>query len=350
MRIFHLLNSLGEANGIVNMVTDLAIEQVRLGHQVTVVSKDGERARTLRAHGVGTEPIDFTRGLHLPNSRLRLRRAILHHQPHVVHVHTVTPYLLLRTIRRRTLTVATIHNEWQRHANLLRTADIVVGVSEAVTAAMIARGLDSRRARTVLNGTLGSVRSISRASTHDTWSPERPALLSVGSVSHRKGSDLLLKAFTRIAEVHEDAELWVVGNVDWKEFDIEAELTGHANRIHYVGVADPWPYYRGATLFLMPSRNEPFGLVAAEAQSCGLPVISFRVGGIPEVVRDGVSGVLSDPEDWQSMAKHSLRLLENESLRLQMSRAASLNADRLSTRRMASEYLDLYNSRVVVNA
>jgi len=67
-----------------------------------------------------------------------------------------------------------------------------------------------------------------------------------------------------------------------------------------------------ADLFLLPSRNESFGLVALEALSCGVPVIATHAGGIPEVVKDGECGFLEKLGDTEKMAKRCLELLEDE--------------------------------------
>ncbi len=69
-----------------------------------------------------------------------------------------------------------------------------------------------------------------------------------------------------------------------------------------------------ADLFLIPSENESFGLAALEAMACEVPVISSNAGGLPEVNLHGITGCLAEIGDVQSMAKHALMLLEDESL------------------------------------
>ena len=71
----------------------------------------------------------------------------------------------------------------------------------------------------------------------------------------------------------------------------------------------------GADLFLLPSETESFGLAALEALSCEVPVIATRVGGVPEVVRDGESGYLFGLGDVEGMSEGALRLLGDEELR-----------------------------------
>jgi len=71
------------------------------------------------------------------------------------------------------------------------------------------------------------------------------------------------------------------------------------------------PLLSVSDLFLLPSAQESFGLAALEAMACEVPVVASRVGGLPEVVEDGVSGFLRDPEDVEGMAKSAIDLLTN---------------------------------------
>jgi glycosyltransferase involved in cell wall biosynthesis len=75
---------------------------------------------------------------------------------------------------------------------------------------------------------------------------------------------------------------------------------------------------RRFSVFCMPSRAESFGVSAVEAASCGLPVVACRVGGIPEIVEDGRSGLLCDPEDEFELARALSQLLSDAKARREM--------------------------------
>jgi N-acetyl-alpha-D-glucosaminyl L-malate synthase BshA len=75
-------------------------------------------------------------------------------------------------------------------------------------------------------------------------------------------------------------------------------------------------------LFLLPSAQESFGLAALEAMACEVPVVASRVGGLPEVIEDGVSGFLHPPEDLEGMAASGVRLLSDPNLHARVARAA----------------------------
>ncbi len=75
-------------------------------------------------------------------------------------------------------------------------------------------------------------------------------------------------------------------------------------------------------LLLLPSENESFGLVALEAMACEVPVVASRVGGLPEVLTDGVEGFLVEPRDIAKMAECSLKILASPSYREEMGKRA----------------------------
>ena len=81
------------------------------------------------------------------------------------------------------------------------------------------------------------------------------------------------------------------------------------------------PLLSVSDLFLLPSAQESFGLAALEAMACEVPVVASRVGGLPEVVEDGVSGFLCEPDDIDGMSKAAVDLLTNPSLHAQFARA-----------------------------
>ncbi len=85
-------------------------------------------------------------------------------------------------------------------------------------------------------------------------------------------------------------------------------------------------YYRAADVFLMPSRCETFGMVAAESMACGTPVVAFAVGGVMDVIGDDEGGCLVPPGDTGGMARAVVRLLEQDELRTAVGHRAAARA------------------------
>jgi glycosyltransferase involved in cell wall biosynthesis len=77
-------------------------------------------------------------------------------------------------------------------------------------------------------------------------------------------------------------------------------------------------FYHSIDILAMPSRRESFGMSAAEASATGLPVIASRVGGLPEVIEQGVNGILVEPENIQELAKAISSLANDPELRKRM--------------------------------
>lgn len=123
-----------------------------------------------------------------------------------------------------------------------------------------------------------------------------------------------------------------------------ARELGVSNDVLFLGKIDPVaPLLAGADLFMLPSNAESFGLSALEALASGVPVIGTNVGGLPSVVKDGVTGYLSDVGDVDAMARSAIRLLTDDDLWQAMSRAAAADArDRFSQDTIVAQYEALY--------
>lgn len=122
--------------------------------------------------------------------------------------------------------------------------------------------------------------------------------------------------------------LWLVGDGPDREpirkQVQDLELTAH---VQFLGERIDLPgLLRQADLFLLPSESESFGLAALEAMACAVPVVGARVGGIPEVVTDGETGLLAPVGDVATMAAHVVRLLADDALRDRFAHAARKRA------------------------
>jgi N-acetyl-alpha-D-glucosaminyl L-malate synthase BshA len=97
-----------------------------------------------------------------------------------------------------------------------------------------------------------------------------------------------------------------------------------ADRVEFVGEQpDLVPWLSAADIFLLPSSQESFGLAALEAMACEVPVVASRVGGLPEVIEDGVTGFLCGADDIDGMAARATELADDANLRRRVGRAAA---------------------------
>ena len=130
----------------------------------------------------------------------------------------------------------------------------------------------------------------------------------------QKGVDVLLKSLPLILR-HRKVLLNVIGTgprlTQYQALAGELGITEHVRFLGFVEHQEMPRHYQQADLFVLLSRRESFGLVLAEAMACGLPVVATTAGAIPEVVEDGVTGVLVPPDDPKTLANAILSLLSD---------------------------------------
>ena len=130
------------------------------------------------------------------------------------------------------------------------------------------------------------------------------------------------------------------------EAEDEARLLGITEHVHFLGkIESVAPLLASADLFLLPTEKESFGLSALEALASGVPVIGCRTGGLPEVVRDGETGVLREVGDVEAMAVGGLELLRDEAKWKAFSTLGASDArERFSREAIVRQYEALYAS------
>ena len=181
-----------------------------------------------------------------------------------------------------------------------------------------------------------------------------PIVLFAGRIQPLKGADIAVEAVAQLELIDAPApHLLIVGGPSGPDGDAElgrvrqtATDLGIGDRVHCLA---PQPhaqlvaFYQAANVLIMPSRAESFGLVAAEAQACGLPVVAGAVGGLPYVVSDGVSGLLVDGPDPASYARALTKILGDPALADHLSAGAVEFAAQFSWPSTADRLLELYS-------
>ena len=179
-----------------------------------------------------------------------------------------------------------------------------------------------------------------------------PTVLFVGRIQALKGLDVAVEALCTVRDRLPEARMIVVGGPSGPSGEEEhrsiqemADRLGLRDAVTWWGVQPHGRlpiFYRAADVLVVPSRSESFGLVAAEAQASGLPVVAANVGGLRYVIRDGRSGVLVDGWDPADYGKALLRVLESPAERLHLAAGALEAGRRFGWDRATERLLELY--------
>ncbi len=235
---------------------------------------------------------------------------MLYSVPHVVTVHSLEP---LRPWKAEQLGGGYALSSWcERTA--VEAAAAVIAVSEGMRADVLAAypAVPPDRVRVIRNGI--DTREYAPDTATDVLDQHgidlgQPSVVFVGRVTRQKGLPVLLRAADRIDPA---AQLVIcAGQADTPE--LEAEVAGLAGQLRerrsgviwlsgMLAMREVIQLLTHATVFACPSLYEPLGIVNLEAMACGAAVVASRVGGIPEVVADGETGLLVPPDDPAALA------------------------------------------------
>ncbi|MBN2460295.1 MAG: glycosyltransferase family 4 protein [Candidatus Cloacimonetes bacterium] len=200
-------------------------------------------------------------------------------------------------------------------------ADYLIAISNDCKQHAVNSGAPEHKIKIIYNGTdtdrffPDKLRGNAIKKKHDIGKKAK-LLLTVRSLNYRKGIDILIKAMPDILKAVPDSFLIVGGDGPEKanlktlvsELGIDKRIifTGHIpNKV----LVD---YYNACDIFIIPSREEGFGIAAAEAMACGVPVIGTKAGGLVETIQDGITGLLVESEDVNNLSKAVIKLLSKK--------------------------------------
>jgi glycosyltransferase involved in cell wall biosynthesis len=242
-------------------------------------------------------------------------RFVRRQNPGVVHVHStfagaVVRPLLAVTGRTRRVIYCPHGWAWVRampayarkitqwiERGLAHLSDSVVCISEHERELALEAGISPNKLSVVLNGI--AERAPQPEGPAPDWPEGRRRLLFVGRFDQQKGVDLFCAALRNLGD---EAHGVLAGDAVLADART-IKLPANAQAVGWVTPTRLETLFRSADVLVVPSRWEGFGLIAAEAMRAGLPVLAARVGGLPEVVADGETGVLFEPGDVQAMVR-----------------------------------------------
>ncbi len=222
----------------------------------------------------------------------------------------------------------------------LAVADAVISQGRSIQEELIKLGVDAQKIVTIHNGV---VRAPARP-IHQPASP--PYLFSMGSLSLKKGYDVLLHAFAILATQFPNLRLIVAGD-GARRFELLAMASnlGLTDRVRWIGEISgdgKSQWLSGAAVYVSSSRREPFSNALLESMAEGLPIVATNVGGNAEMIEDGRSGLLTPPEDPSALAAAIRQVLADDRLRQKLSEGAWIRSEAYDWERMVDQYEQLY--------
>ena len=368
MRILHVITRLIHGGAQRNTMM-CAAEQARRGHEVTLVTgpEAGPEGSLLEEAAQDPYRLIVLPDLVRDPSPARDLRALVElwklmgdHQFQVVHTHTSKAGILGRwaaALRRVPAVVHTPHghvfhgyfSSWKtrvfREVERLtaRTTHRIVALTEGDLRDHLQEGI-APADRFVIIPSGVSLERYRRPLETASGGQD----LTIGFVARLvevKGVLDLLEAVALVVTRFPRARLVLVGDGPLREAVLERIQTlGLTSHVELLGrLEDPAPALRGFDLFVLPSHNEGMGRAAVEAMAAGLPVVATCVGGLPDVVVDGETGLLVPPHDPQALAEALTRLLEDPDLRGRMGLAGQIRAEAFSDQVMFDRLEALYS-------
>lgn len=173
---------------------------------------------------------------------------------------------------------------------------------------------------------------------------ENKKIIAVGSHSCNKGYDLLIRVWKIIQNQKPDWVLNIYGKIDPdRTFVKMSEKEGLKNIFFKSPIKDIRSAYLDASILVMSSRSEGFGMVLTEAMACGLPCVAFDCpSGPADIIKEGEDGFLIPVENTSQMADRLLQLIEDKTLRKQMGKSAKQNVKRFSADEILKRWDELF--------
>ncbi|MBY3989431.1 glycosyltransferase [Rhodococcus fascians] len=291
------------------------------GASVRIIPFPTLRRSVMTAYGLPRFCAAFVKSL------VDVSRVITDIDPSVIYVNTVTiPEWAIAARIRRVPSLCHVHEAISDFpkpvrivlaSQLLFSARVVVNSAASLQAIIDEAPSVSDRSEIIYNGVSGpNSKPIFNASWHVQHRPIR--LVMVGRISPRKGTDVAIAALRLVRDKGYNARLTICGTVfdgyEWYEAQLQKLLKEEelSEFVSFRGYINPtWQVLNESDIVLVPSRLEPFGNTAVEAQLSGKPLIASQIQGLAEIVQHDQTGLHAIPGDEHDLARQIIKLIQN---------------------------------------
>jgi glycosyltransferase involved in cell wall biosynthesis len=357
MRIVEVLNTF-EIGGAERMALNLGLALLDRGHEPCFycIAGDGELSTEARQRGIVVKNFRKAPGISL-STVVSMARALINDRPDVVHSHNPAAHYyaaVAALIARVPVVINTRHSPISSRGSeyreryfkwLLPLTDQVVFVSEQARSAIANDWKDpgaQSKICVIPNGI--PVSNFRSKQAHPGSRSPSITFGTVGRLAPVKGHDILLQAFSKVAEKAPMARLRIVGS-GMRESALRQQclLLALSDRVSIEPATDDVARVLSEIdVFVISSLSEGLPLVVLEAMAAGLPIVSTRVGGIPEVVPEGQVGWFCPPGDADALADRLLEAYWSSELAMRGREADRIAFEYHDISKMVVRYVDLF--------
>ncbi len=341
----------------------LTVDGLRaIGHRAALVAHPDGELRRRAAEGLDLIPLaprtemDLSAAWKFARLITRLRPDVVHaHDPHGIAMAALAMSLSSGSKRGGALPalVASRRVDFHLKPNSFsrwkyRQVDCFIAASEAIRQMLVADGIAADRTVTVHEGIdVDHVVAAPRVNVHEAfWLPHgAPVIGNVAALVPHKGQRYLIDAAPLVLRHVPDARFVILGEGELREH-LERQVHEHHLEKHVLLPGfrtDVLGCIKGFDLFVMSSVTEGLGTSLLDAMACSRPIVATSAGGIPEIVEDGVNGLLVPPRDAGALAAAIVRALGDADLRARLGRTGFERVrDRFTVERMVSATAEVY--------
>ncbi|HET6577621.1 MAG TPA: N-acetyl-alpha-D-glucosaminyl L-malate synthase BshA [Gemmatimonadales bacterium] len=353
------------------VATELGLELARRGHEVHFISYDSPfrlhgYAERIYFHQVETRMGRYPLFDHFPYTLAlasKQHEVVLREGLEILHVHYAIPHATTAYLARQMLVgerplkvITTLHGTditlVGQESSFYAITKFSIEQSDEVTAVSAYLRDETYRAFGCVSCDLKVIPNfVNLAEYHPAEADARSSLAPEGTkvVTHvsnfrevKRVKDVV-RVFARVRRAMPAVLVMVGDGPERVDAENETRELGVAGDVRFLGRLDSVAsLLQASDLFVLPSQTESFGLAALEAMACGAPVVATRAGGLPEVVDDGVSGILEPVGSVEAMGRRAVELLRDPARHAAMRAAAIAKAAEFSADRVVPMYEALY--------
>jgi len=354
MNILQILPELN-VGGVETGTLDLAKHLVRLGHKSVVVSHGGSLVKDLEAAGSRHYKLEVHRKSLFAVFKAipKLAEIIIREEIDIVHARSRVPGWIAFFAARRTgrVFITTCHGYYRKHllSKVMGWGKLVICPSQAIARYMIDN----------FHVPYEKIRLVPRSVDLERFSfvspdKKRRATFNVGIIGRLtpiKGHVYFLQAMAKVIRTMPRVKIWIVGDAPAskaaykEEIGIMVRRLGLSHCTEFLGTQKDIPEILSNLdlLVLASTYPESFGRVIIEAQAAGVPVVATRVGGVVDIIEDGVTGLLVAPADPQDMSTAIIRIIKDLKLACLLAKNAHKKAkEQFNISLMVNNTLNVY--------